>query len=90
MVQLAITTGFIALFLFEPNTAGFARRHPEMMSISMVCTLVLTVVLLCYDELRRTWPMNFILLLAFTVCEGWVLGMFCSHFEVTTATINRH
>ena len=84
MVQLTVTAGFIALFLFEPNTAGFSRKHPELMLISVVCTLILTIVLLCYDDLRRTWPMNFILLMAFTICEGWMMGTFCSFFEVDT------
>lgn len=82
MVQLTVTAGFIALFLFEPNTAGFSRKHPELMLISVVCTLILTIVLLCYDDLRRTWPMNFILLMAFTICEGWMMGTFCSFFEI--------
>lgn len=82
MVQLAITTGFIALFLFEPNIARFSRENPELMLVSMGCTAVLTIVIVCFDKLRRTWPMNFILLMAFTVCEGWMLGTVCSFFQM--------
>ena len=82
MVQLLITGGIIALFLYEENIARFSQEHPEMLYVSMAFTLVLTIVLACCHDLRRRWPMNFILLITFTVFEGWLLGTVCSLFQV--------
>jgi len=87
MVQLLITGGIIALFLYEENIARFSQEHPEMMIVSAVGTLVLTIVLVCCDNCRRMWPMNFILLITFTVLEGWMLGTVCSFFEIDDVLI---
>jgi len=87
MVQLLITGGIIALFLYEENIARFSQEHPEMLYVSMAFTLVLTIVLACCHDLRRRWPMNFILLITFTVFEGWLLGTVCSLFQIEDVLI---
>lgn len=56
-----------------------------MMYISMVCTFLLTLVLVCCSDCARQWPRNFILLITFTVFEGWMLGTLCSFFAVTNS-----
>jgi len=86
-VQLLITVGIIAMFIFEESVARFSYEHPEMMYISMVCTLILTLVLVCCSDCARQWPRNFILLITFTVFEGWMLGTLCSFFAIEDVLI---
>ena len=82
MVQLAITVGFISLFVYEPNVKLYSRQHPEMWWIAFTMTFVLLIVLACCNDFRRRWPLNIILLGLFTACEGFMLGAVSSLYRV--------
>lgn len=83
MVQLAITVGFIALFVYEPKVQMYSRQHPEMWWIAFAMTFVLLIVLACCNDFRRRYPLNLILLGLFTLCEGFMLGAVSSLYQVT-------
>ncbi|KAK8767265.1 hypothetical protein V5799_005966 [Amblyomma americanum] len=87
MVQLGITAAFIALFIFEPNVVKYSRMHPGLYISAMVITFVLMIVLACCDSVRRSFPVNLILLMLFTVCEGVLLGTVSSFYEVKEVMI---
>jgi len=74
MVQLAITVGFIAVFLYVPEVKRFAAENTWLLWVAMAMTFVLLIVLACCNDFRRRWPLNIILLLLFTLCEGFLLG----------------
>lgn len=80
-VQLAITMGFIALFLYQEDIARFSRENPAMGISAIVITLVAVIVLACCEGVRRKSPWNFIILGVFTVCEGWMLGSVASLYS---------
>lgn len=82
MCQLAVTVGFIALFVYEPSVKMYSRHHPEMWWIAFVMTFVLLIVLACCNDFRRRWPLNIILLGLFTLCEGFMLGSVSSLYKV--------
>jgi len=87
MLQLTITTGFIAVFLFEENLARFSRENPEMLFISGGFTIIIVIGMACCNDIRRTWPINIILLVIFTLFESWTLGTLCSFYEVESVLI---
>lgn len=87
MVQLAITVGFISLFVYEPNVKLYSRQHPEMWWIAFTMTFVLLIVLACCNDFRRRWPLNIILLGLFTACEGFMLGAVSSLYRVRSNII---
>ena len=87
MVQLAITVGFISLFMFERNVKEYSQKHPEMWWIAFAMTFILVIVLTCCSDFRRRWPLNIILLSLFTICEGFMLGSVASLYKVTITTI---
>jgi len=81
MVQLAITVGFIALFVYQPDVKLYSRQHPEMWWIAFAMTFVLLIVLACCNDFRRRHPLNIILLGLFTICEGFMLGAVSSLYQ---------
>lgn len=82
MVQLAITVGIIALFLYVPEIKAYSMEHQEIWWISFGITIVVMILLLCTNDIRRRWPLNIILLGVFTVSEGIMLGAVATYYEV--------
>lgn len=83
MAQLAVTSAFIALFVYEENVKMYSRAHPEMWWIAFAMTFILLIVLACCNDFRRRWPLNIILLGLFTLCEGFMLGSVASLYRVS-------
>ncbi|KFM63745.1 Protein lifeguard 2, partial [Stegodyphus mimosarum] len=81
MVQLAITVGFICLFLYNEPVKLYTIEHPEMMIIGFVFVIVLMIAMACCDNVRRTFPLNFICLFLFTIVESFLLGVASSVYK---------
>ncbi|KAH7984854.1 hypothetical protein HPB49_025677 [Dermacentor silvarum] len=85
MVQLAITFGFVALFIYEPHVKLFVQQNFGAYIAAYVSFIVIYIALVCCESLRRTYPTNMILLFVFfdfTSCAGflfiavWALFLF--------------
>jgi len=87
MVQLAITVGFIALFLYIPSVKQFTAGNPWVLWVALAMTFVLLIVLACCNDFRRRWPLNIILLLLFTLCEGFLLGAISTAYRTDDVLI---
>ncbi|XP_076333001.1 protein lifeguard 1-like [Tachypleus tridentatus] len=81
MVQLAVTVGFICLFIFEPKVNHFARSHVELVWVALVLVFIMMIVLVCCDKVRRTFPVNLICLMVFTLLESFLLGTTASYYR---------
>lgn len=81
MVQLSMTVGMIALFVYHPDVRMYSRQHPEMQIVAMIMTFVLLIALACCSDFRRRYPLNIILLGLFTLCEGFMLGSVASYYQ---------
>ncbi|GFR19597.1 protein lifeguard 1 [Trichonephila clavata] len=81
MVQLAITFGFISLFVYNDSVKLFAQQHTELMFIAIILVFVLMIAMACCDNVRRTFPLNFICLFMFTFVESFLLGVASSTYE---------
>ncbi|KAG5673824.1 hypothetical protein PVAND_003838 [Polypedilum vanderplanki] len=73
-VQLMVSLGFIAVFVFHDGTKLWVHQHPEMVWISLGVLLVTMIALACCENVRRSFPMNFIFLGIFTLAQSFVLG----------------
>ena len=82
MVQLSITVSFIAVFLYVPEVKRFSAENSWVLWVAMAMTFVLLIVLACCSDFRRRWPLNIILLMLFTLCEGFLLGAISSAYRV--------
>lgn len=80
-IQLLVTLGFVMLFMFHEGTRLFSRRHPELIFIPMVGTIVLVCVIACCESARRNSPINIILLGIFTIFESILVGFISSTYK---------
>ena len=89
MVQLAVTAGIIALFMFNMDVKGYVRgpQGTWVFYASWAVTLVCILTLACCGEVRRKTPHNFIFLGIFTACEGVLLGCMASRYDTESVII---
>ncbi|KAK7495622.1 hypothetical protein BaRGS_00013069 [Batillaria attramentaria] len=80
-IQIFVTALIITLFLYVDPIREYSVANPWLYILGMVITFAVLIVLACCPEVRRNYPINFILLSIFTVCEGWMLGTVSSHYE---------
>lgn len=80
-VQLAITLGFIALFMYHRGTKLWVQRHPEMFWIALGVMIVTLISMACCGSVRRKAPMNFIFLALYTLAQSFLLGVTTANFS---------
>lgn len=80
-MQLGFTIGIIAIFTYNLEVKKWVRVHPQLWIISLVISVGCAIALSCCGNLRRQYPLNFILLGVFTLCESFVLGVVASRYN---------
>ncbi|KAK4324362.1 hypothetical protein Pmani_004989 [Petrolisthes manimaculis] len=73
-LQLVVTFGIVAIFVFIDGVQDYAARTPALFYSAIVITLVLIIALACGGNFRRKTPYNYIALAIFTLSEGYLLG----------------
>lgn len=81
MLQLLATVGIIALFLYVDSVRLYSQQNPWMWYLALVMMMVTLIMLACCPDVRRRFPINFIVLVAFTLCEGFLLGALSSNYN---------
>lgn len=88
MVQLLITGAIISCFLFIDSLKTYVRGEGVWVYYSsMGGSLVCIISLACCSDVRRKFPINFIFLGIFTLCEGLMLGTISSYYDVDAVLI---
>ncbi|XP_030056163.1 protein lifeguard 1 [Microcaecilia unicolor] len=80
-VQLVITVGIICMFIYWPTLKKWVRYNSWFTYALFPVIFVLVIVLSCCNDVRRKFPVNFILLGLFTIVEGLMLGAVSAFFE---------
>ena len=70
--QLSLTAGFIFLVQTSDTTRNFATRNPGLGIFAAVMSIALMCAIICC--FGRKAPLNYILLLGFTMCETYMVG----------------
>lgn len=81
MVQLSVTLGFIAWFVFHEPTKRWVYHNSWLFFLALVVVLISMITLACCGEVRRRSPTNFILLAVFTVAEAFLLAVTSAAYE---------
>lgn len=81
MTQLAVTFGFVALFVLSEDVKQWSKDNYWLLYIAVGITIVMAITLACFDGARRKTPWNFIFLGVFTLAEAFMLGTLASSYE---------
>jgi FtsH-binding integral membrane protein len=79
-IQLAITVGFMSLAFIE-SFKLFLKSHMALFWIAMALSLVIIIPLVCFKQLARGFPQNYILLFLWTLCESYMLATAVSFYD---------
>ncbi|CAH1102273.1 unnamed protein product [Psylliodes chrysocephalus] len=86
-VQLAVTMAITCWFIFEHNTKKFVQKHIEFAIVAVSVEIVVLVALICFGELRRRTPTNYILLCIFTLSKAFLIGVLASFYDVLAVVL---
>ena len=88
LTQLIITSGFICLsFVPSINTymrdavKGYSAFFICFLSLFLIVTIFVCVMFSCFRDRARRFPINYILLLSFTLCMSFYCTIFCALFK---------
>jgi hypothetical protein len=81
LIQLLITGGIIALFVFHKGINQWVPENPAFLGAAIGVAIVLTIITFLAKGLRRNSPQNLILLVVLTISYGILTGSICSYFE---------
>ena len=82
--QLVITLCFILISLIEKVRQGVRNNGGlfySLLIISVVATVVILVMFVCFRNLARNTPINYILLFTFTVCMSYYCFCACLFYD---------
>lgn len=80
-LQLAVTTGFVAIFTFEPHVKLFVIRNSWTYWVGYLVFVVPYFVILCCREFRRKHPWNLIFLSVLTLAMSYMVGVISSFYD---------
>lgn len=78
--QLIITTIVISLALFNNNFKHLLLTSTFLYVISIIATFVIVLLPICYKDVFRSVPTNYILLTIFTLCLSYIVAIFTCQF----------
>lgn len=88
--QLFTSLAIISIMVFNTKLQYAVARNPWVLMISFIMTIAILVVLVCNEGLRRQMPVNFVLLVCFTIAQSFLLASAACHYapmEVFTAVL---
>lgn len=84
-VQLLVASIMIAAFTFHQPTQVYFKQHGDAYLFGALGVGVITMlVLTCVESARRSYPLNFILLIVVTLAYGLIAAVMSSRFETET------
>lgn len=86
-VQLILTFGIVAIFTWVDEVKQFAYDNQAMFWAAFGLTIAMIILLACCSNFRRKTPWNYIALLVFTLCEGYLLGCCSATFDADEVAI---
>ena len=74
-LQLLLTFGIVAIFSYIPEVQSYAINNSWLMGVSIAAVFAIMLVMACCPgNIMRRFPLNLILLLVFSLFEGFALG----------------
>jgi FtsH-binding integral membrane protein len=78
--QLTLTVALMSLSFIE-GVKNFMLTNLTPFWVALGLSLAILLPLICFKSLARTVPINYILLFAWTLCEGYMLAVCCATYD---------
>ncbi|XP_067634073.1 protein lifeguard 1-like [Eurosta solidaginis] len=72
--QLLVTLAILAIFVFVDAVQDFVGENRWLMWVALALLIATMLPIACCESVRRSYPINFILLILFTLAESFYLG----------------
>ena len=82
-IQLCITATFVAMVKLNERWNEFVKTADLLTLFATITACILMICLLCFRNLSRKVPINYILLFCFTVCQTFLVARVCSFYEAS-------
>lgn len=79
--QLFITFLFVLWVFLDDNFYVFIRQHLWISYVCIGVTMITMYALACYKKVARSVPINYILLIIFTLAESYLVAMISSMYS---------
>ena len=79
LFQLLITAAFCVASLYSKDISKFQKKNFEFFIAVVIVSIIILIVLSCFTQIARTVPINYILLLLFTLCEAYLVSRACAY-----------
>lgn len=70
------------MFAFNGTALNYVFANQWLMNLSLFATIALTLMMSLSQSIRRTAPLNLIVLGAYTVCQGFLVGIVSSIYGI--------
>jgi FtsH-binding integral membrane protein len=85
-LQLLITVALCSLTFF-PSVRLFVLQNTFLFWVSVLLSFVIVIPLLCFKDLAKKVPINYLLLISWTICEAYMVACVCAVFEPNVVLI---
>jgi FtsH-binding integral membrane protein len=81
--QLIITAAIISAFVVSPEVKLYVQSPSGVWVYwtTLVTSIVIILVMVCFSNLMRKVPINYIMLFSFTVVEAVLIGVICTYYN---------
>lgn len=86
-LQLLLTTAITVAIMFIEDVKMWFHTNVWFLYVCMACTFVIVLVLACCESVARSYPVNMILLILFTIFESFLVGTISSVYDTETVLI---
>ena len=76
--QILITTIFVILTMAIKSIKTFMINNPILFYIILLLTIILPIIIICFPNTMNKVPLNYIILLLFTLSESYLISFICS------------
>jgi hypothetical protein len=80
-VQLFTSFGVVAIFVLNRSVQQFVLFHPGILLLTIILSFAFLLSILCCRGASSSYPLNYLLLGGFTICEAILLGVISSAYE---------
>ena len=84
---MIVTSIIVTLFVTLQPVSYFFARNSWLLWLFLGATFVIMIMLACCESIARSYPLNLILLMGFTLCESALIGVISSTYQTSTILI---